>query len=507
MPQDRSSARTGRQVGIVLAALVALSLAPVGANASGTTFTVYAGRAPYNVSAWASATTNGDGIRKAIATVTAAGGGTVVLPRGELVVNHCLANAYCLPLASNVTVVGQGRTATTIKVADGENASSFAVFGQPYGTALSNVRLAHFGINGNRAHRAADPQMPGIRVGGPNKPITNLQLEDLYVRSNPGDAFQDLGDSNHVVIDRVVFRRNGRNGITMDPVAHTTSTDTIVTHAFLEGDQNAFDVEPNNATGSVDGLLVDGCTLTITRPQFTNYTLALSSGYYDGYAGFTRNVRVTNCAIFGATSLVGVQNLRMDHNRIPNISQKLSAISVRYRNDNVTIDSNIIDHTDFTSTKVDNAGILVQFCNGFQPLHIKISDNTITLHSPLQKGVAVGGAVFTTITGNTIVWDPASPAGISAKGIYVNTSAAMKTVTIADNQITNPRGFGIRVEAGQAMIVGALLIDRNLIRDNQRVYTVTDGINVSTAGPPARTGALAVGAIYRNGTDNVVVRR
>src|SRR5436309_7900386 len=102
--------------------------------------------------------------------------------------------------------------------------------------------------------------MPGIRVGGHDKPITSLRLEDLYVRSNPGDAFQNMGNSNHVIINNVVFRRNGRNGITMDPVSQTVSTDTRVTHAYLEGDQNAFDVEPNNATGSVDGLIVDGCT-------------------------------------------------------------------------------------------------------------------------------------------------------------------------------------------------------------------------------------------------------
>src|SRR5436190_788373 len=75
-----SRAFSGRQVGTVLAALVALAVVPVGAHAASTTLTVHARRAPYNVSAWASATTNGDGIRKAIADVAAAGGGTVVLP-------------------------------------------------------------------------------------------------------------------------------------------------------------------------------------------------------------------------------------------------------------------------------------------------------------------------------------------------------------------------------------------------------------------------------------------
>ncbi|MCU1279681.1 MAG: hypothetical protein JWM53_3227, partial [bacterium] len=120
MQRKRSNAFTGRQVVGIVAALVALSFVQVGAGAAGRTVTVYAGGGPYNVSPSASPSTNAAGIRKAIADVGAVGGGTVVLPAGTLVIGQCLANMFCLPLASNVTVVGQGRSATTIRVADGE---------------------------------------------------------------------------------------------------------------------------------------------------------------------------------------------------------------------------------------------------------------------------------------------------------------------------------------------------------------------------------------------------
>ena len=472
-----------------------------------TPVTVNVGLAPYNVSASASATTNGTGIRKAIADVAAAGGGTVVLPRGTIVVNHCPSNASCLPLASNVTIAGQGRTATTIKVADGENGSSVAVFGQALGTALTNVHLAHFGIDGNRAHRAVDAQKPAIRVGGADRPVSNLLIEDMLVQNNPGDAFQDMGNSTHVRVENVVFKNNGRNGITLDPVTNTVITDTAVTGASLEGDQNAFDVEPDNATGSVDGLVLDGCTLKITQPQLRNYTLAMGSGYYNGNAGFTRNVVVRNCSIFGATSLVGVQNARLGGNSISNVSEKYAAISIRYQNDNVSIENNTIDHKAFRSTAIDNAGVLIQFSGGFQPRHVAVVHNNITLHSPLQKGVAIAGAVYSSVNFNVIGWDQSAQAGTQGQGILINPTSVMTTVRIGDNRITDPRGVGIRVTSSQATITQGLLIARNLIVDDRGVHTLTAGIKVDTTGPPSGTGALGAGAVYRNGPDNVVVMR
>ena len=182
----------------------------------------------------------------------------------------------------------------------------------------------------------------------------------------------------------------------------------------------------------------------------------------------------------------------MDHNWISNISQRYAAISVRYQNDNVTVDANVIDHKYFTSTQVDNAGVLVESCGGFQPRRVDVNGNTIVLHSRFRRASS-SPARSTSISRNVIRWDPATSAGTSAKGIYVNTSAAMKTVTIADNRIDNPYGPGINVEAGQATIGGALVIDRNVIRVDHAPHARTAAIKVNTTGPPWGRGALGAG--------------
>ena len=201
-----------------LAALIALMLVPVGAHATGGTLTVYAGGSPYNVSAAArrprTAPASAGPSERSPPRVAAR-----VLPHGTLMVNQCLANAYCLPLASNVTVVGQGRLATTIKVADGEHAASFAVFGQSFGRTLENVQHA----SGSTASRPPRRRPANARDQGRRRQQARQQspAQDLYVRANPGDAFQDMGNSAHVIVNNVVFKDNGRNGVTMDPAQHT----------------------------------------------------------------------------------------------------------------------------------------------------------------------------------------------------------------------------------------------------------------------------------------------
>lgn len=116
-------------------------------------------------------------ITAAIDAVYAAGGGAVFFPRGTYLVSDIDADDVAVLVKTGVELVGAGKYASTIKLADDENDVRVIKFAADH----SYMGIRHIGVDGNRAEQGTPTSdLKGI-VGGNN--TTSVTVLDVLVKN------------------------------------------------------------------------------------------------------------------------------------------------------------------------------------------------------------------------------------------------------------------------------------------------------------------------------------
>lgn len=191
-------------------------------------------------------------INLAIAWVAALGGGTVYLPAGDYLVSNSNAGAVSwdnrraiyVPY-SNVELVGAGRAATKIRLADGANAHIIAVgnrgtSGEPVITC-SYVRVADMEIDGNRLNQSLptepDDHWAGIYVV--NAETSGLTCTGVIVERIWAHDIQyySIGFQRNAfvgcVIRDIISERTGADGIDCKGDDDTASFGNVIENVVV----------------------------------------------------------------------------------------------------------------------------------------------------------------------------------------------------------------------------------------------------------------------------------
>lgn len=262
-----------------------------------------------------------EAIQAAIDAAGLAGGGVVYLPPGTYSVKRSSpARSYNYSLLikhSNVTIEGAGRGATTIRMADGENATILRTvinntgIDGPLARALDNIRIANLTIDGNWANVtwAGPTGMESAGIYDQNgltlSTTSNSRVENVHIKHIAQDGLSGGSNRNLTIVNSIV-EHTGKNNIAM-----FQSTDVKIINNTLR-----------NANDSPDG--------GVAKPYYNTSTAKYSSIAFAyspvvTYTGTTRNFSMA----------IG--------NRIETSTGR--GISADYRANNLLIASNVIEST------------------------------------------------------------------------------------------------------------------------------------------------------------------
>lgn len=143
------------------------------------------------------------GVQAAINYAKALGGGRVVLPRGVYIVSS-------VTVYSNIWLVGEGRSISTIKMKAGVNAdviygdNAYALFGTNSGGGIQNVGLFDLTVDGNRSNNLTGGSgivMYGEEFYFQNLSVTNTREQGIRTEWYRGDSV--FGMESHYINVRI----------------------------------------------------------------------------------------------------------------------------------------------------------------------------------------------------------------------------------------------------------------------------------------------------------------
>jgi len=448
-------------------------------------------------------------LQTAIDTISAAGGGALVLEPKTYRINSTVA------LKSNVTLRGVGDLTV---IALGANAVMLSI------GAITNVTLENFKLDGRRATytNTANTGIYGPAPGG----ASNIRLSAVTVQSVAGAGILLLASSGthttNVVIRNSVTDDTGAHGIiTQDYVDQVTITNTRVSNfGMLYADRPGITVSRNgsdvivtnnlvigspSALGtSVHGISLDG----VTRATVANNTITGTIGYgieITGAAAVLSRVAVTGNAIGPTQSrscivLDGANALVADNVAITGNTCKGSAAEGIYvfvggtpaaSHTNVTISDNVIDTP-------GTVGILLNSLVNFT-----VANNTI--RNAVQSGIYLdatlgAGANKGVFSGNMLDGNNTS-ANASHAGMRLSYNATFREFTAIGNRVINSGNLNyLTIDAGST--VNSLSAGENwLVLDTLRNAGFTTLSNNTirargggSAGPALGAAGVSLGA-------------
>lgn len=266
-------------------------------------------------------------INSAIVAVNAAGGGVVYFPEGTYAVNDA-GTSIAISLLSNVRMEGAGRGASTIKLADSQNAHVI------HATSVSNIGIARLTVDGNRANQSSDAHcIRGAEVSGfvidevecknayrygiglQSGTIERVWITNCDVHDSGGDCI-DLkntdDDNDEIFLSNVRASNFGLNGSLTEQAGIDIRGPATLTGIFVDGFSS-------DGTGVRfrNGELLDANGLGGHRSSLTGFKIAaVSAGTTLGVSIIARDVTVANGYVYGVNR--GVQTLEA-RSRISNV--------------------------------------------------------------------------------------------------------------------------------------------------------------------------------------------
>lgn len=243
---------------------------------------------------------NTPAIRAAVAAAHAAGGGTVVLPAGTLIVNTAGDGFYALAFTniSNVRIVGAGEHLTVLKVGNAQNVGPLA-FTNCSKIAVSDLTLdgnytnnTTLGTHGLRAQDFTASEIRNVRIintngygmGFQGGTIADLVIEDFHIEETLSDG---IDIKNRALNNRNIRIQNG----------------CIKAHGRAADDQVAIDIR---GPAVVSNITVD-CTYARSFGIRQRQTADIEESLSNGPGG--RDSTVSNCVVHcnNVTGTVGFQ--------------------------------------------------------------------------------------------------------------------------------------------------------------------------------------------------------
>lgn len=398
-------------------------------------------------------------IQAAIDACSAAGGGVVWFPVGTYrVTRTSVPLTGCLYLKSNVTLMGESRTGSVIKLADNQSTFTRVL----YIDTQSYIRVTNLSIDGNVSGQTVPEEH---MAGALWATATWLKVDRCNFYDCCGDGMQIYTDCADVLIEDCNVYDNGRAGISMTGLgcARVTISDCQCTG---NSDQQ-IDTEMAGA-GTLEDILIRGCHLVPNSPA-SSYALTCS-GYDETHQanGFV----VDSCIIESAVYIIFAKQVRFINNRVEVPSgNNANAVVVDRKCENVTIANNHIyaDSADPSS----NAAVYVQgTTTDTKPAGVIIEGNYIET-TQNASGVRVVLAHSVMVSNNRIVGNSSvasSRAGVSISASEGDPLYQVHVAIVSGNWITD---FGRGVLVGG---IGGGDAD-NAIYELQVVNNVLERVN------------------------------
>jgi polygalacturonase len=310
------------------------------------------------------------GLQQAIDSCSAAGGGTLELPKGTYIISAIyMKSNVTLYLDSLATLLASGNmndfmvNGKTLNVINGTNSSN---------TAIQNVAIKGKGIiDGNGAVWWAAYQA-NTSISRPRlvyiTNCTNLTLDSITLQNSPSFHFVPNQCQNVVASNlKIIAPSTSPNTDGIDP---SDCSGVSITNCTIDNGDDNIAVKG----GRINGIIGAGCQdLTVTNCTFLHgHGLSIGSETDDG----VKNLTVTNCTFNGTTngirlkSLTGagglMQNLSYSGITMTNVTNPI-VIDLNYNGsapypvDIPSVNGVTIDHLTVTGAK--NAGSLVGLTN------------------------------------------------------------------------------------------------------------------------------------------------
>ena len=439
-------------------------------------------------------------LRSALSAANSAGGGTVFLPSGTYLLNTSItnsdSNAIAIQMYSNTALVGAGWS-TILKMG-----GTFAGIGTAGGVTTSNILLANFQYNGNKATVGIGAGQGGNEYSQSAIPLdqtTRVHLDHLYVHDAVHDGVYAVNTPTDLLITNSQFENNGQSGITSGGRGIVVA----ISATF-------FRILGNRVTGNLDsGILVQaegGSNTTdfvISGNVVDNNTLhGINIGDNTVSSAALANIEIEN----GIVSGNDVYNNGGDGLRVF-ASAAANGHGAAVVTERLVLDGNSVHNN--TSN-----GIELLVSNASHVDYIQVLNNTV--HSNTGTGVLVGsGARWAFVNGNTVFLNTAAQLTDSGTtstvggnftandGIYRVTAAASFAGSVAvGTTITN---VGATATLGLTLKKGTGGGDYTHSGDT--TYTNVDGTNLAyTVTIPTgwKARVTAVAEVYQSTAANSV---
>jgi hypothetical protein len=369
--------------------------------------------AVYDITAYGATTGAADNtidINKAIDAASAAGGGTVIVPRGTF-------TAVGIVGKSNVTIRGDGY-GSVLKL---KASSNTALIGMT-AAAVSHFFVIDLQLDGNKANQAEDTW--GLGIGSGAGGCNDCLVERVWVHDTLRTAIYLEGARNRVINNDVENVGNtpnpGRTGIVVSGENVPGGFDRVIGNRVRNATEYGIKVYPNSDHTIVGDNLIENAGRYGIYVQSSDY-VSLPGNEVDG----SGNAGILIQAEPGTTS---------NHANVTGGSVTGSAIG------GVALwaAGGTIDGTGITGVDIgDNAGSGIQ---NNAAIHTTVTGNRVhnngTVWAQGSAGVdLMAGSTGATITGN-IVWSN----GNATWGLGVWSFATNTDVTVTGNRVFNDGG-------------------------------------------------------------------
>lgn len=395
-------------------------------------------------------------LQSLIDTVSTAGGGTVRLPAGTILLGQSGSNAWCLHMRPNVTVEGAGRGRTVLKEKAGVG-NSVRVFSSANGYSYSNFRARRFSIDGNSANQVGDPnkQRHGFFLWN----ATDVLIEDVEIYGMTGDGVSTFDAVYHVTLRGLYTHDNGRDGVSITGYGAYLWADNC--RLVIDGAGQAFDGEINVGHDPFTDVVVSNCYIEQAGAGLFAATMGTSSAT-------NRNKRWTfrDCTIIGRVNTTTCDDVLISGGSITATTGG-SAVLAYYACSNVRIENVVITHADSTTYAVESTYSL-----SVQPDYIRVTGCRITTDG---IGVRLWGVKNAVVRNNVIVGSGTA----SCPGVDVYVTAAVESLAVEGNLFKNFNASAVKVNTQSTNTIDRVMVRGNSFSDDQATATLTTGVSLN----------------------------
>jgi hypothetical protein len=320
---------------------------------------------PYSVTTAMTPQEQRERIQQAWDDVSAAGGGTVVLP-DMYTVDRKEGTFYCLLARDNVATWGADQFSSGLRMADGAAGSVMLVATGPVnlpGGAV-NVSFARLTLDGNSEGTGSDPQRHCLWLQG----AVNVLCDQVRFLNAPGDGVYHHNDTRETTFRDCLFAGSGRNGITFTRATHNVK---ISRCRFRDIAAQQIDSEPFQTFVPSD-ILVEGCTFE--RPAGPRKFVVSVADSGAAEADRTHNWRFIGNRFEGCVIVTWARNVTFSGNEwvIPDETYERPCLTLNRMTEHVTVTGNTFESTvdciELRAPSIDQ-----------QPRHITIHGNTFKM--------------------------------------------------------------------------------------------------------------------------------